>query len=82
MTIPVRSSAKPWSIEEQERLRQLWVTLVEQMPERSEAAVRTRLIEKMAYVHYGNWPAKPITSLKYVSEMEKRSLFRYTRYRI
>lgn len=60
----VPSSGELWTVEEEEKLRSLFVELVAQMeePHRSAAAVLSRL-DRMAYSGGTKWPDHPITSL-------------------
>lgn len=56
--IPERSSGRLWTEEEEEQLRVAYITMVEAMPGRSEAAVFTRL--ERIRVNDRSWPIKPL----------------------
>lgn len=55
----MNSSGSPWMVEEDERLRVLWLSLVGKFPGRSEAAARARLNLLAERNYHNDWPNKP-----------------------
>ena len=55
------SSGELWTMEEEERLRQAYLRLIGEMPERSEAAIRAR-INRIMDCNRG-WPEAPLLHL-------------------
>lgn len=56
--IPERSNGQLWTVEEEEQLRVAYITMVEALPGRSEAAVFARL--ERIRVNDRRWPVKPL----------------------